>query len=42
MRCEQAKALLHCCRHLIEQRLKEVVIPSINHNDTGVCMLKGP
>ena len=31
----------HRCRHLIEQRLKEVVIRSINHNDIGVRMLKG-
>ena len=31
----------HCCRHLIEQRLKEVVIRSINHQDIGVRMPKG-
>ena len=30
-----------CCRHLIEQRLKEVMIRSINHQDIGVCIPKG-
>src|SRR5580698_327365 len=31
----------HRCRHLIEQRLKEVMIRSINHQDIGVCIPKG-
>jgi hypothetical protein len=29
------------CRHLIEERLKTVVIRSINHQDIGVCMSQG-
>src|ERR1700733_7732201 len=39
-RCDLSRRK-HCCRHLIEQRLKEVMIRSINHLDIGVCTPKG-
>src|SRR6202020_3145372 len=39
-RCDLSRRK-HCCRHLIEQRLKEIVIRSIHHQDIDVCMTKG-
>jgi len=39
-RCDLSRRK-HCCRHPIEQGLKEVMIRSINHHDIGVCTPKG-